>query len=719
MGSGAFLVESCRQLAEAVVDAWRAHGDAPRDLPPSESPLIHARRLVAERCLYGVDRNRFAVDLARLSLWLFTLAREQPFTFLDHALRHGDSLVGLSLEGLRGFHWDDELGKQQGIFADSVDTALNEALVLRKRISGARDGDDDTKRFLYSEAEAATRSARALGDLAVTAFFEADSAKAREAARKRLRDEAAHALSRSLPLPSPDPALVPFHWPLEFPEVFRRPNPGFDAFVGNPPFVGGKRISTELGEGVRDWLGMLHADASGNTDLVAHFFRRAFTMLREGGCMGLIATNTISQGDTRAGGLRHICTHGGTIYHATRRLKWPGLAAVVVSVVHIKRGPAPAQPILDDRPVERITAYLFHGGGHGDPYKLGANASKSYIGNYVLGMGFTFDDATKKDASSLAEMQALIARDPRNAERIFPYLGGEEINSDPEQRHRRYVINFGDMTEEQARAWPDLMAIVEAKVKPERMKANREALQKRWWQFAEKQPALHNAIRDMDRVLINCQVSSHISFSFVKTSTICAHTTNIFIDESYKNFATMQSRIHEIWARFFASSMKDDLRYTPSGCFETFPFPYGWGEEAPELEEAGRRYYERRAEVMRGEGIGLTALYNRFHDLDCEEAAIEELRGLHAAMDEAVLRAYGWWEELVAAHGAEGRLPVAFLLEWEEDEEDEGGKKKKPYRLRWPDALRDEVLARLLKLNEARHQEEARAGSGARQARLI
>jgi hypothetical protein len=626
------------------------------------------------------------------------------------------------MEGLRGFHWDDDLGKQQGIFAASVDDALAEALVLRRRISRSPDGDDDTKRYLYAEVETATTTARRLGDLAVTAFFEADKPKAREAARTRLRDEAAHALVRSLPLPGADPALVPFHWPLEFPEVFRRPNPGFDAFVGNPPFLGGKRISTEHGEGIRDWLGILHPDTSANTDLVAHFFRRAFGMLRMGGSMGLIATNTVAQGDTRAGGLRHICNNGGKIYHATRRLKWPGLAAVVVSVVHITRGPSPSLLILDDKPVPCITAYLFHDGGHDDPHSLRANADKSYIGSYVLGMGFTFDDETKKDSSSIALMHELIAKDARNAERIFPYLGGEEINNDPEHRHHRYVINFEDMTEAEAWGWPELMAIIEAKVKPDRMKVKRDAHSKYWWKYGGKRTALYNTIRKMDRVLVTAQTSNAQAMVFLPTNCVYSHTTVIFPLSRYQDFAALQARAHQLWAGFFGPTMKDDLRYTPSDCFETFPFPYKWEQASPELEEAGRRYYERRAEVLREGQIGLTTLYNKFHDPEEEGAEIVELRGLHAAMDEAVLRAYGWWEELVAEHGVEGRLPVEFLLEWEEDEEDEGGKskkKKKPYRLRWPDALRDEVLARLLKLNEARHREETHVGSGARQAKLI
>src|SRR5262249_31227988 len=89
MGSGAFLVEACRQLGEELVKAWHVHACLP-PLPPDEDELLHARRLVAQRCLYGVDKNPLAVDLARLSLWLVTLAKDHPFTFLDHSLRCGD-----------------------------------------------------------------------------------------------------------------------------------------------------------------------------------------------------------------------------------------------------------------------------------------------------------------------------------------------------------------------------------------------------------------------------------------------------------------------------------------------------------------------------------------------------------------------------------------------------------------------------------------------------
>ena len=95
MGSGAFLVEACRQMGDALVEAWHAYNTMP-EIPSDENEIIFARRLTAQRCLYGLDRNPIAVDLAKLSLWLVTLAKDHPLTFLDHALRHGDALVGLS-----------------------------------------------------------------------------------------------------------------------------------------------------------------------------------------------------------------------------------------------------------------------------------------------------------------------------------------------------------------------------------------------------------------------------------------------------------------------------------------------------------------------------------------------------------------------------------------------------------------------------------------------
>ena len=201
---------------------------------------------------------------------------------------------------------------------------------------------------------------------------------------------------RLLRATAPLPPVTAFHYELEFPEVFERENPGFDAVVGNPPFGGHVTVVEANVRGYTDWLRGIHPESTGKCDVVAHFFRRTFSLLRQGGMFGLIATNTIGQGDTRLSGLRWICHHGGKIYRVQRRLKWPGDAAVVVSVVHIAKGTDPGPRELDGREVDRITAFLFHDGGHDDPERLEANAGQCFQGSIVLGMGFTFDDSDRK-----------------------------------------------------------------------------------------------------------------------------------------------------------------------------------------------------------------------------------------------------------------------------------------------------------------------------------
>jgi len=134
-----------------------------------------------------------------------------------------------------------------------------------------------------------------------------------------------------------DKGIRRFHWDLEFPEVFNDEHGGFDVFVGNPPFLGGIKISGFLGDCYLLWLKFLCESADGNSDLCAYFFRRVYALLRRGGSAGLIATNTICQGDTRRSSLSHICGSGGLIYPAEKRMKWAGVAAVIVSSVHFHR----------------------------------------------------------------------------------------------------------------------------------------------------------------------------------------------------------------------------------------------------------------------------------------------------------------------------------------------------------------------------------------------
>ncbi|MGH8542079.1 MAG: Eco57I restriction-modification methylase domain-containing protein [Gammaproteobacteria bacterium] len=712
IGSGAFLVETCRQLGDALIEAWHAHDEVP-SVPADEDEVVFARRLIAQRCLYGVDRNPVAVDLAKMSLWLVTLAKDHPLTFLDHALRHGDSLVGLSRRQIEAFHWDPEAPRfEAGLETMKVQDHLAKVSQLRKRIREADETVQDWElRDLWDEVQSELSKVRLFGDLVLAAFFEGRKPKEQEAKRSEYANTVASAeasVYREMleQWRHAEPPLAPFHWDIEFTEVFECPNPGFDAIIGNPPFMGGSKISSTLGQAYLDWVLRLHEGAHGNGDIVAHFFRRTFTLLRAGGALGLIATNTIAQGDTRTTGLRWICQHGGEIFAVRRRVKWPGMAAVVVSVIHVMKGTYEGVRRLDGREVPKLTAFLFHRGGHEDPSRLAENAGKSFLGSKIYGQGFTFDDTdTKGVATPIAEMDRLITGDLKNQEVIFPYIGGEEVNTRPTHVHHRYVINFGERSEEECRRrWPELMTIVEAKVKPDRMKLadnpDGRRRKERWWQFGRMTPALDAAIAGLGRVLAISSVGQHAAFAFLPGRMVFSHALIAFPFNTHAAFCALQSRPHEIWARFFGSSMKDDLRYTPSDCFETFPFPENWDTHAA-LEHAGQTYYDFRAALMVKNNEGLTKTYNRFHDPEEQDPGIARLRELHAAMDRAVLDAFGWED-----------IPTdcEFLLDYEMDEEKWSPRRKKPWRYRWPDEVHDEVLARLLELNADRAKEEALSG---------
>jgi len=720
MGSGAFLVEACRQLSETLVKAWHDHDRVPA-IPPDEDELLAARRRIAQRCVYGVDKNPLATDLAKLSLWLATLARDHPFTFLDHTLRSGDSLVGLTREQLADFHWRDEPGRVFG--QERLEKLVDTATRYRAEILDADEElvPPEHKRAKLAQADDALTFVRLAGDAVIAAFFSADTDKKREARRQELLAavtenpptlegvrtvDAAVAELRSGARP-----VTPFHWEIEFPEVFERENSGFDAVVGNPPFASKNTLTRSSRSGYIGWLGVLHRESHGNADLVAHFFRRSFDVLGNGGCFGLIATNTIGQGDTRSTGLRWLCTHGGTIYSATRRLRWPGSAAVVVSVVYVCRGLYCDTRLLDGRPVEQITAFLFHLGDSSDPNPLRSNAGLAREGVKWRGEGFVLD---------WNEGARMITASPALSAVLRPLLNGEQLKSDPTQSPCSMIIDLGEKTLEECRAWPEALLLVQDRVRPEReqlRKAGDQRLREQWWIFERPRTDFLQQLRREAECLAVGATGTWHTVVRVPTAHDYSNAVVLFRLRSSADFAVMQSQSHEHWARFFGSSMKDDPRYTPTDCFETFPFPSDY-ESNVAIENTGRSYYEFRAAMMIRNDEGLTKTYNRFHDPGHDGTGvagrdpsdvvrdIERLRELHAAMDRAVLDAYGWTD-----------IPTAceFILDYEDENDDEDGRasrRKKPWRYRWPDEVRDEVLARLLALNAERAEQERLAGDG-------
>jgi N-6 DNA Methylase len=714
MGSGAFLVEACRQLGDALVKAWHAHNSVPV-LPPDEDEALYAQRQISQRCLYGVDKNPMAADLAKLSLWLATLAKDHPFTFLDHSLRSGDSLVGLTRQQIVSFHWGDA----QGVLLDlerELKQRIDRISEYRRNILVAR--DDVPYAQLQQQLDGAEESLslpRMIGDAVIAAYFSGSKPRDRENKRILLREAAENEVRSQhyiAPASVVDEAVAklhkgpkgvaPFHWELEFPEVFTfdkdgKPTGGFDVIVGNPPFAGKNTLAAGTADAYPDWLKTVHAEAHGNADLVAHFFRRSFNLLRPDGCFGLIATNTIGQGDTRSTGLRWICNNDGTIYRAIKRLKWPGEAAVVVSVVHIARGEFQNERMLNGRPVEKITAYLFHLGTNDNPAPLKTNSGLTCRGCEIGSLGFLID------ASDPEFDQLMTMTHPRLASHILkPYVGGRELNGGAV---RRYVLDVDDLNRDDMDCLPMIRGILEETVRPDLLARHEiEPDTIEWWHFRRPSQGLREAHR-LSRAIAKAQTSSTYAFVFVPPTSILSHKAIGFISERIEFFTVLQSRVHQVWAYFQGSTMKDDPVYAPDDCFLTFPFPESY-ESDPRLRAAGEHFYRTRSEFLETCRLGLTEFFNSFNTPHEESSGMCEVRHLQDVMDRAVLDAYGWQDI----------QPVCeFFPEFDdEEEEDENGRsKRKKFRYRWPEAIHDEVLARLLDLNRQRALEEGQLDSEA------
>ncbi|MBD2112543.1 MULTISPECIES: Eco57I restriction-modification methylase domain-containing protein [Cyanophyceae] len=741
MGSGAFLVQVCRYLSERLVEAWEMEepscgiavpavqtpgasqrpilrilpdgslsmaepGEAILPNDPDER-LAVARRIMADRCLYGVDKNPMAVEMAKLSLWLITLQKNRPFTFLDHALRCGDSLLGVTRrEQIEFLHLNpDNEAVQLRTVSEIWRPLLAQAIAKRQELESFTVNDIQDlarKEALQAEAEALTSNIKIAADYLigealaqagktgnlkgedlgvlsglVTDALEEPDEQQRENKLRQIREKAQRMLNSGKP--EGQPTREPFHWALEFPEVFLEEGAptGFSAIVGNPPFQGGGKISDTLGTNYRDLLVHFIARQKGSADLCAYFFLRANQTTQVHGNLGLLATSTIAEGDTRSVGLEQLSNSSLTIYRAIANRQWYGNATVRISAIWLSKKQWLNKFYLDEKPVHGITTFLtLPGKVAGEPFKLSVNRARVFKGHNVYGMGFFL---------SSEEAQNLVNKNKRNNEVILPYLNGEELNSSSSQPASRYVINFRNWTYEEASQYGEVLKIVEERVKPQRANNKRRARREKWWLYGDYAIGLEKAIQDMDRVLAIAIISGSGAFTFVPNNQVFAHKLAVFPIDDFASFSVLQSGFHYCWAWKYSSTNLSLLNYSPSDCFETFPFP----ENTDTLETIGETYYTHRQTIMKTRQEGLTKTYNHFHDPTCTDPDIQTLRHLHIQMDTAVAAAYGWHDIPLNHDFHDTKQGLRFTISEE---------------------ARREVLDRLLALNHHRYAEEVAQG---------
>jgi hypothetical protein len=296
------------------------------------------------------------------------------------------------------------------------------------------------------------------------------------------------------------------------------------------------------------------------------------------------------------------------------------------------------------------------------------------MGSVVVGLGFTL---THDEAASLVD------RDSHNAEALAPYVIGQDLNQRPDHSASRWIINFHEWPLKRAETFPDLIDIVRTKVKPERDANNRAKYRDVWWQYAEPVPGLYAAIAELDHVLAISLHGSVVMPVRLPTGPVFSHACEVFALDDYPSLAVLSSNIHFIWVVRYTSTLETRIRYAPSDVFLTLPRP----EPTALLRKLGRRLDTERRELMLSRGWGLTTAYNHVHDPTDHDPAIVNLREIHTAIDDAVLKAYGWSD----LDPEIGHHPTKIGTRWT-----------------FSPAARFELLDRLLEENHRRHALEDR-----------
>lgn len=660
-GSGAFLVAAARYLADRLIEARAKEGlEVSRE---SDLKRWAIREIVA-RCLYGADINGMAVEMCKLSLWLISMDPGKPFSFVDDRVFHGNSLLGvITEEQLKAQHIYPERrhGREQLLWFD-VDKDLDDAARIRRELASGQVDDADRMRSTKAKQALLAQSARVtakLRDVAdgIIAAGLLEGGKPGNKLDER-HDYLADALRAAYPTDGAEPDRIqldaiidagltptvntgqalwkPLHWILEAPDVLHT-HGGFDAVIGNPPFRGGQKISDDSGGNYRDWLVQCVGNGvRGSADLVAYFYLRASALVRpDHAVVGLIGTNTLAQGDTREVGLSQILASGMKIFRSIQSAAWPRRATVHYAIAWLTRSSVAASVNADGVHVEHIGALLEPAPVTGENVaQLRANEGRVFIGSYVLGSGFVL---------TAEEARTLIAADPRNSEVVLPYVGGEDLSSRPDMSASRWIINFRNMTREQAEEYKLPYERVREMVQPARahlLGRNPTGTDRarNWWKYGRRADALYQRLEKLDyafAITLTCNALAPVR---VETRQVIDQTAPVFATDDYGFFAILSSNVHRLWVLQRGSTFGDGARYSLKEGFGTFPFP----PSNETLRALGRQLDADRSELMRERRVSLTELYGRINSRSVNDHDTDAMRTLQDEIDHAVIDAYGW-----------------------------------------------------------------------------
>lgn len=701
-GSGAFLVAAARYLADRVTEAWLAEGAVAPDADPRLARDQAIREVIA-RCLYGADINPMAVEMCKLSLWLVSMDKTKPFSFVDDKIFCGNSLIGVTnLDQLRYVHLYPDPKRMDNQLLVDIDGKIAEATRLRKELASPVEEHDPMrstrgKMALLVQLRQVTADLRLIGDGIVATGLSLGAKPSRQLddSYRALSWELGEAFPRGdalgditklarrirrglTPTVDTDYDLwTPLHWAIEAPDVLVERG-GFDAVIGNPPFLYGREISNAVGGNVRNAFIYLLADrTAGVADLCVYFLRRALDLLSTQGQLGYVATNTVTQGPSRVIGLEASLRRGSEIRRAVRSMPWPTKSATLdVALIWIAKEYAANRPLAwaDGTPVRRINSQLEPEGRiAGDPLVLTHNKGGAFKGSNLNGLGFLM---TPREAA------AMLQEDPRNLKVVRPYLTGEDLNSRLDQSPSRWAINFSDLRLSDIETYSLPFGWLQENLYDYRQGLTKKPkLQERWWVYESRAVGLYEAVKGHEEVLAVSAVTKHLVPSRVPTGPVFSHGVIVFVDASPQFMALLSSECHVLWAWTHGSNLETRLNYNVASCFDSFPLP----QFSDSLRDLGSRIERLRGDIMNRRSVGLTSLYNQVCDPGVVDEEVVALRRLHAQIDREVLHCYGWGD-IPLEHGFHTYKRV---LRWTIDPES-----------------RAELLDRLLELNHERARAE-------------
>ena len=399
-----------------------------------------------------------------------------------------------------------------------------------------------------------------------------------------------------------------------------------NAIIGNPPFLGGKHIRMALGDEYIDKVFQRFPDVKDSVDFCAYWFRLAHQHIDANGRVGLVATNSISQGKSRVAALDYITQNDGYIHEAISTQPWSGEAKVHVSIVNWCKT-KPENYYLDNQQVSHINSALKSSIDVSQAVRLKANLNKCFQGVIPVGEGFIVTEQQVTD---------WIKADVNNKAVLKLFSMGANLAKNPHGKPERWIIDFNDMSIEDASDYQLPFAHIKATVKPKRDN-NRDAKARNyWWKFLRPRPEMRKAISGLSLYFTVPRVSKWAIFIPAPLNWLPGDKSVVVATEDFYILGILTSRVHRTWMHAQKSTLKADIAYTHNTCFETFPFPQQVeGKIVEQIRAKAVELHQYRSQQMESKQWGITTLYNKLFN-----EPSSQLYKLHEQLDKLVMQAY-------------------------------------------------------------------------------